>query len=54
MQAPQIIVIVIYAVSLLSSAHLHGKPRVGNNNFFSELAIRIALIALFWWGGFFS
>ena len=55
MGIPQIIIIVLYSIALLTSAYEHGKPKEeGNNNFwivFFGIAIQMGLLI---WGGFFK
>lgn len=52
MGTPQIIYVILTAISLLGAAHLHGKPRE-NYNFWTAL-IGVALgYTLLIWGGFF-
>lgn len=54
MKAPQIIIIVMYAMSLGIAAVQHGEPRNDKNNFFiSSIAVAIQ-VALLIWGGFFN
>ena len=54
MKAPQIIYLVLTAINLLTSANLHGKPKSGNNTFWSALISAAIFIPLLWWGGFFN
>lgn len=54
MRAPQIIVITLYAINLLCSAHLHGKPKTGNWSFWGELTGTAFVFGLLIWGGFFN
>lgn len=53
MKAPQIILIVIYSISLLLSARDHGKPRP-NGNFWLSLVATVISVGLLLWGGFFG
>lgn len=54
MNVAKIILIFLWGISLLLSAHLHGKPKHGNNNFFVDLIGTLIHIGLLWWGGFFG
>ena len=51
---PQIVMIVLFAMSLGISAATHGKPKDGNNSFFLSLLSVVIQVAILWWGGFFS
>ena len=53
MKAPQIIVIVLMSISLLTTAHDHGKPRK-DNNFWTTLLSTAITFGLLVWGGFFN
>lgn len=51
---PQIIILVIYAINLILTAILHGKPREGKNNVLSTIigiAINMWILSA---GGFFG
>lgn len=50
---PQIIVIVLYSISLCLAANQHGKPRDGEHNFWVSLIGTGIIIGLLVWGGFF-
>ncbi len=51
---PQIIMLIMYAMSLGIDLAKHGEPREGKYNAVSGL-IGVAIgLALLWWGGFFS
>ena len=50
---PQIIYLVLTAVSLLLAANQHGKPR-SNQNFWTSLVAFAIVLSILWWGGFFS
>lgn len=54
MRAPQIILIVIYAIDLLCAANLHGKQRTGKWSFWRDLAGTACVFGLLIWGGFFN
>lgn len=54
MGVPQIILIVLYAVSLLLNANSHGTPKEGKNNFFMALLRGAIMVTLLIWGGFFK
>ena len=51
MKAPQIVLIVLYSLSLGISMSKHGKPREPYNFWTSFLAVIIE-VAILWWGGF--
>lgn len=51
---PQILMIVLFAVTLLLTANKHDKPREGKYNFWSALIAIIIQVGLLYWGGFFS
>lgn len=54
MHAPQIVLIVLFAISTGISATTHGQPRTGNYNF-GDTIFRVALWSgILWWGGFWS
>jgi hypothetical protein len=53
MQAPQIIIIALYAMALLLNSHLHGKERTGKYNFWTTLVGTIMQLSILYWGGFF-
>lgn len=53
MGIPQIILIVLYSISLCIAANQHGKPRDGENNFWVSLIGTGIIIGLLVWGGFF-
>jgi hypothetical protein len=48
----QIILVVWFGISLLASAHLHGKERKPHN-FWIDFITVLILFGLLWWGGFF-
>jgi hypothetical protein len=54
MRAPQIILCAIYGASLLSTAYLHGKPKVGKYSLPTSLVTVAIIFALLIWGGFFK
>jgi hypothetical protein len=53
MNAPQIVMIVLFSVSLTISAYDHGKLREGRHNFFINLISAALMFGLLFWGGFF-
>jgi len=54
MTAPQIIILVLFAINLLVNANMHDKPRTNKYNFFTSL-ISISLnFLILYWGGFFK
>lgn len=54
MRAPQIILCAIYGANLLSTAYLHGKPKVGKYSLPTALVTVAIIFALLIWGGFFE
>lgn len=52
MRAPQIILIVLYAMSLAISLCKHGEDK-GKYNFWSSLIAAAIDVAILKWGGFF-
>ena len=52
MEAPQIIVIVLYTASLVIGVSEHGNPREDTNVWINIIGI-IIMISLLTWGGFF-
>ena len=51
---PQIIVIVLYILSLGLALGKHGQPRNDKYNFGVTLIATSIMIALLYWGGFFA
>ena len=54
MKAPQIITIIIYAISIGMHLAKHGKPQEGSYNFIIALVGTAIQFSLLWWGGFFG
>lgn len=54
MKAPQIILCVVYGVSLLSIAYMHGKEKTGKYNLLESLVCTAVIFGLLIWGGFFN
>ena len=54
MGAPQIIMIVIFSISLTLSMLDHGKPKTGKESFFAALVNTAITVGLLIWGGFFN
>jgi len=54
LRAPQIIWIVLAAMSLLASAYYHGKPLMRKVNLFEKLLMVSIHVGLLLWGGFFG
>lgn len=52
MNAPQIVMIVLFVVGFFGAARDHGKPKKGNENFFFSITCQAVLFGLLWWGGF--
>lgn len=53
MGIPQVIMIVLYAITLLLSAYNHGKPHEYNQSFWGSLVGVAIVFGLLIWGGFF-
>jgi hypothetical protein len=54
MKAPQIIILVSYAINLLASAYMHGKPYKSPVSFWKYLLSSVIGILVLYWGGFFK
>ena len=54
MNAPQIILIALYGLSLGGSIATHGKTRTVTENCVVTLVSTVIVFALLWWGGFFG
>ena len=54
MTAPQITALILCAISSLVNAHMQGKQRELNYNFFVSLTSVILNLLLLYWGGFFK
>lgn len=54
MEAPQITIILLWALGLGLTWAKHGEPKTGNENVFTALAGIGTFAAILWWGGFFS
>lgn len=54
MGIPQIIVIILYGLSLGAMLVKHGEPKEGTYSFWSALFAVVILFGCFWWGGFFG
>ena len=52
MKAPQIIMIVLMAITLFNDMQHHGEPKKGTVNFWSTVLSLCISVALLWWGGF--
>lgn len=50
----KIILLALYAVSLLAAANLHGKDKKGKHNFWMHLLSAVITLSLLYWGGFFK
>lgn len=50
---PQILMLLLISINLLTAAHLHGKPKEGNYSFWYSIINAIVLLALLYFGGFF-
>lgn len=53
MKAPQIIMVVLIAMSLGIHLANHGEPKDGTYNFWLELISEAIMVSLLFWGGFF-
>lgn len=51
---PQIIYLSIAFIGLLYSAHKHGTPKDGKNNFWIQLFATIIGLVILYFGGFFN
>lgn len=54
MGIPQILIIVLYAASLMIEMTFHGQPKEGKHNVWTSIALLIIYFALLTWGGFFN
>lgn len=54
LQAPQLIYLAMVFMALGLALAKHGEPRTGKINFFSSLFSGIMMLALLYWGGFFT
>ena len=54
MRAPQIIIIVMYALGIGIALSKHGEQRNDKYNFFVTLISTAIELSLLWWGGFFA
>lgn len=54
MGIPQIIIIVLISLSAGINIAEHGKPKNQKFNIFIDLASSVILVALLWWGGFWT
>jgi hypothetical protein len=52
--APQLILIVLWSMSVGMTAMKHGDPKQGKYNFWTVIASVAFEAALLWWGGFFA
>lgn len=50
----QITILALHGIALLAAAHLHGKRREGNHNFWTTFAGTVLVIGLLVIGGFFG
>lgn len=50
----QIIYLVLLGIGLLIDANSHGKPRLGDYNFFGSLVARGLMVFILFEGGFFK
>jgi hypothetical protein len=54
MKTPEIIIIILWSISLMYNSSLHGKERTGKHNIFSTLFAFGIMLSLFIWAGLFS
>lgn len=53
MKTPEIILIVLWSIGLLITAHLHGQRKESKHNIFVSLVALAIQIALLMWAGLF-
>lgn len=54
MNAPQIVLIALWAIGFGLTCAKHGQPKTGNENAWTSV-VAIAIVAgILWWGGFWS
>lgn len=53
MNIPQVILLILFGVSLLLSANQHGKQKEGTYNFWPSFIAIVLQLFLLYWGGFF-
>lgn len=54
MGAPQIILIILYTLSIICNGFLHGRPKEGTYNVGAALLSTAITFGLLVWGGFFK
>ena len=54
MHAPQIIVLILYAITIGIELAQHGETEVKKHNVFVAMFGSALMLGLLWWGGFFS
>jgi hypothetical protein len=54
MKTPVIILLTLWSISLLITAHLHGKPKENEHNFFRMFVAVCLELWLVWWAGVFG
>lgn len=54
MNAPQIIIVIMYALSLGIEIQRHGEPKHGRENAWVTLVVIAINLGLLYWGGFFK
>ena len=54
MNAPQITIIALYALSLGMTLAQHGKPKTGTHSFWVALIGTAINFGILYWGGFFN
>jgi len=52
MEAPQIIMIVLYSLALFNGLINHGKLKTGRESFFTNLVAIALECGILYWGGF--
>lgn len=54
MKTPEIILIILWSISLLYSVYLHGKEKTGKHNVFSTIIALAIVFSLCMWAGMFK
>lgn len=54
MKTPEIILIVLWSISLLYKSYLHGKERTGTHDIFLSLSAFSIMLYLYVWAGLFN
>lgn len=51
---PQIVMLALLFIGIGIGLSDHGKPKTGENSFWSVLIGQVLLFSILWWGGFFD